>query len=139
KYFLSLPAKLITALLLAAVIVNGASLSFPDAAASVTAGTFNIFVVTPAESGLSDVNLAIGATITSTFQLDSVKAEVDGRQVSLTFSNTALCNGGSCSPGWAGELSLAGLVRGAKTLTVTATDVFGGSGQTQRHFIYDQP
>src|SRR6201992_690142 len=101
---------------------------------------FSISIAKPAEDDISDNDLSIAATVGSTFELSSVKAQVDGREVGLTFSNTAVCgDSGSCGPGWGGVLSLAGLTRGAKTLTITATDVFGKTGQAQRHFKYDQP
>ena len=103
------------------------------------AGTISINLVTPLEGAISDDDLAIAAIITSTFQLNSVKAQVDGREISLTYSSTAICNGSACNAGWSGTLSLAGLTRGAKTLVVTATDVFGGSNGMQRPFIYDRP
>ncbi|HMH52396.1 MAG TPA: Ig-like domain repeat protein [Candidatus Acidoferrum sp.] len=65
-------------------------------------------------------------------------AAVENRQTALTFSNSAYCDF-SCHPGWAGIVSLAGLARGQKILTVTATDVFGASAQATRGFVFDKP
>jgi len=69
-----------------------------------------------------------------------VSATVEGRQTMLAFSPTAICDGfGFCGPGWAGTLSLSGLARGQKTLTVTASDIFGGTGQATVFFVFDTP
>ncbi|MDQ3802620.1 MAG: hypothetical protein M3416_02035 [Acidobacteriota bacterium] len=73
--------------------------------------------------------------------MKSARASVEGRALDLVFGTTTLCSrtAGFCQPGWVGTLSLAGLARGGKTLTVSATDVFGNAGRAERRFIYDQP
>jgi hypothetical protein len=134
------PLRLIAIFILISCAALPAGAFVLPLASSGDADAFNIFIVRPAEGSISDNDLSIVATVTSTFELSSVKAQVEGREVSLAFSSNAVCSDtGVCSPGWAGVLPLAGLARGAKTLTVTATDVFGGAGQSQRHFTYDQP
>lgn len=137
----SLPFKLAFFLILLACFAGTAQASATPPASGVEAGTFSIFIAKPAEGDIVNNNLSIAVTVASTFELSSVKAQVDGREVSLAFSNTAICaaGGSSCTPGWAGVLSLAGLTRGAKTLIVKATDVFGSTGQAQRNLTYDLP
>jgi hypothetical protein len=136
--FLPKSLKLVVAVVLA-VCAFSIARAKTSRAVSQSAGTFSINLVTPLEGAISDNDLAIAAIVTSTFQLNSVKAQVDGREISLTYSTTAICNGSACNAGWSGTLSLAGLSRGAKTLVVTATDVFGDSGVKERSFIYDRP
>lgn len=100
---------------------------------------FTITIVNPVIGGISEDSLSIGVLVSSTFELASVKAQVEGREVALAFSNNGVCGaGGGCTPGWSGALSLAGLSRGTKLLTITATDVFGAVGQAQRQFLYDR-
>jgi len=70
------------------------------------------------------------ANVTSTYQIQSVTATVAGRLTNLTFDATA---------GWMGDLSLAGLPLGPQTLSLSATDVFGNSGQAQVSFVHNQP
>ena len=55
-------------------------------------------------------------------------ASVAGRSVGLTFTIDR----------WSGILSLSGLQRGDKIVTVVATDSRGNQGQQQQAFIYDQ-
>src|SRR5262249_18354616 len=45
----------------------------------------------------------------------------------------------SAATGWTNTMSLSGLSRGNKTLTITATDAFANTGQTQRVFRKDSP
>jgi len=49
-----------------------------------------------------------------------------------------LCAGLLFHPPIDGRAGLAGLSRGTKTLTVTATDAFNNSAQAQRTFVYDR-
>jgi hypothetical protein len=93
--------------------------------------TITLSVTSPAAGALAGNNLHIVvASVNSTYQIQSVTATVSGRLTNLTFDATA---------GWIGDISLAGLPRGPQTLSFSATDVFGNSGQTQVSFIYDQP
>jgi hypothetical protein len=131
--------KFIVAVVIAVCAISTARADKSRTESAPPSGSLSINLVTPAEGAISDNDLAIAAIVPSTFQLDSVKAQVDGREISLTYSSTAICNGSACSAGWSGALSLAGLTRGAKTLVITATDVFGGSGVKERPFVYDRP
>jgi hypothetical protein len=138
--FLPMSLKVIVAVVLAVCAFSTARAEVSGGESLMpAAGNISINLVTPLEGAISDNDLAVTAIVTSTFQLNSVKAQVDGREISLTYSSTAICNGSACSAGWSGSLSLAGLTRGAKTLVVTATDVFGDSAVKQRPFTFDQP
>lgn len=126
--------RLAAAFILIACAATAARAAAPPAPAS-----FDIAIVKPQAGGLSDTDLSVGVIVSSTFELSSVKAQVEGREVVLAFSSNAFCDTGGGCAGWAGTLSLAGLARGPKTLNVTATDTFGNTGQAQQQFVYDQP
>lgn len=101
--------------------------------------TIDIYVARPLDGAPAGNNLHAIVTIVSTFEIKRVRARVEGREVELTFSDTALCDRSGCLRGWVGDISLSGLPRGPKTLTVVATDVFGNTSQAQRAFVYDRP
>ena len=93
--------------------------------------TITLNVTSPTAGDLAGNSLhIIVASVTSTYQIQSVTATVAGRLTNLTFDATA---------GWIGDLSLTELPRGPQTLSLNATDVFGNSGQTQVSFVHDQP
>src|SRR5438128_8533781 len=91
--------------------------------------SISITIYSPGSGAIAHENLSVSVQVTSTFQLQSCQAVVEDRTNQLVFS----------SPNWTGTLSLAGLARGNKVLTVVATDVFGSSNQVQRSFVYDLP
>jgi hypothetical protein len=114
------------------------------AAVGANAQTVTVNIVRPLSNGLLVPDaLYVAATATSTYEIQSVQATVDGRSANLVFTTSAYsnCPVGICTPqpGWANTLSLAGLTRGMKTLTVTAIDVFGNSNSAQRTVVYDLP
>jgi Bacterial Ig domain len=92
--------------------------------------TINITIAQPTEGALVGNDLKVLVTVSSTFEIKSVKASVDGRAADLSFFSTA---------GWSGNISLSGLAQGEKTLTVIVTDALGNMAQAQRKFVYDQP
>jgi hypothetical protein len=89
----------------------------------------SVTFVYPLSGAVAHENLGVTVQVTSTYQLQSCEAFVEDRTNQLV----------SSPPYWIGTLSLAGLARGNKTVTVVATDVFGNSGQAQRSFVYDLP
>ncbi|MBM4135295.1 MAG: choice-of-anchor D domain-containing protein [Nitrospira sp.] len=97
-----------------------------------------IDIKTPADKELVGDTLNIVVKVTSVYQLQNVKAVIEGRETSLVFTDNAYCQLMHCYPGWVGSISMVGLSRGQKTLTVMATDVFNLSAQMDRSFIYDQ-
>lgn len=101
---------------------------------------FTINIAQPADGAIAGSDLVVGVIISSTFEIQGVTASVEGRNAVLSYSSIAnVCDKfGTCKPGWRGQISMAGLARGQKTLTVNVTDVQNGSAQAQRDFIYDQ-
>jgi hypothetical protein len=87
----------------------------------------SVSILFPGSGAAAHENLPVTVQVTSTYQLQGCVAFVEDRTNQLVFS------GGY----WTGTLSLTGLARGNKTLTVVATDVFGNSGQAQRSIVYD--
>src|ERR1044071_7667515 len=73
--------------------------------------------------------LEVRASVSSTFEVASVVAEVSGRQTNLM----------TVSPNvFRGMISLAGVARGQRSVLVTATDVFGSTGTGQVNFFLDR-
>ncbi len=101
--------------------------------------SLSVSVLQPATGALSGDNLWVCATVTSTFEISQCTAQVEGRQVDLVFSPSAYYDKyGSPHPGWINTLSLSGLARGTKTLSVQATNWLANSAQVQRTFVYDR-
>ncbi|KRE24987.1 fibronectin type III domain-containing protein [Paenibacillus sp. Soil522] len=75
--------------------------------------------------------LVITAAISSLYELKSVNASTEGREIQLTRS----CP--SCD--WTGEMQLAGLAKGQHTVTVTAVDIYNSTGTGTGTFKYDEP
>lgn len=110
----------------------------------VSAQTVSVNIVRPLTDGqIVHHSLYVAAATSSTYELQSVQATIDGLTASLVYTTSAYsnCQIGVCTPqpGWANTISLAGLTRGVKTLTVTAIDVFGNSNSAQRSLIHDLP
>jgi len=102
--------------------------------------TVTITFISPTPAGLSDTNLNIVVAINSLYQLSTVRGKVEDREKDLTFSTCAYRTRlGECQPGWLATISLAGLERGQKSLSVSATDVFNTVSTAQVTFRYDQP
>ncbi|MFO1511313.1 MAG: hypothetical protein U1F83_00100 [Verrucomicrobiota bacterium] len=110
---------------------------------TVFAQTVSINILLPGSGAVVHDSLYVAATASATYEVQTVQASIDGRVASLVYTSSAYtnCPLGMCSPqpGWAGNISLTGLAPGAKTLTVTAIDVFGNSNATQRSVTYDLP
>ena len=104
-----------------------ASVLFPVVSLQAHAG-ISITVSQPAPNGLSGDSLFISATVTSTYEVASVTAQVADRTANLAYS---------AGQAWTNTISLVGLSRGQQTLSVVATDVFGASNQVQQAFIHD--
>ena len=120
--------------------------NFPNADSVQTeameAGNISIDGINPTPGTLVGENLHVGVKINSFYEIQEVKARVETLETVLVYSDTAYCVLGAhyyCYPGWMGNISLSGLARGTKLLTVTATDVFGGMAEAQTSFIYDLP
>lgn len=91
--------------------------------------TVIITILKPQADSVVNELLTIEVDIQSTYELDTVIAEVANRSTTLVFNSDL----GS----FIGEISLLGLERGEQILTVTATDIFGASAQNELHFTFD--
>lgn len=113
---------------LIALLLLCSACGLSDAHSITDTPSIDINIFQPAAGTAAGNNLKVVVFISSTLEIKSVKASVEGREAELAFSNT----------GWSGNVSLSGLPRGQKTLTVIATDAFGNTSQAQRIFVYDQ-
>lgn len=92
-------------------------------------GAFTFQVMQPTSNQIVWTNFNVQVAVQSTYQLQGVTATIDGRTSNLVFSAST----------WNGTISLAGTTSGQKTLTILASDVFGGIGQTQVVILKDLP
>src|SRR5579862_3642360 len=93
--------------------------------------TFTFNIQQPQSNAIVGNQLVLQVGITSTYELKTVSAGVAGQSTNLGFS--------SPDSAWTNTLSLLAISRGTNLLTITATDVFGNSGQTQSVFLKDLP
>ncbi|MHC1764902.1 MAG: hypothetical protein AB9869_11465 [Verrucomicrobiia bacterium] len=105
---------------------------------SAQTASLKVNIVYPAAGAFSGDSLTVVVTVSSTFEIKEVVARVEGRQGDLLFSPNAYSDKYGSHPGWTGTLSLSGLARGEKTLSVTATDAFINSAAAQAAFVYDR-
>ena len=92
---------------------------------------FSIVVSSPQPLGLSGDHLDVSLTITSTFELSTVSADVGGRSAVLTFVGT---------PGqgrWRGTIDLTGLPHGPLRMSLAAADVQANAIETSVPFLYN--
>ncbi|AFC29318.1 chitinase A1 [Paenibacillus mucilaginosus 3016] len=95
------------------------------------AENISVAITKPRVNEKADTKLIIEARISSVYQLQEVKAAAGGLEVALTQS----CPG--CD--WTGELNISTLPKGAQSLTVTAKDVYSGTGSASVGFKHDSP
>ncbi|MHC1767919.1 MAG: hypothetical protein AB9869_27210 [Verrucomicrobiia bacterium] len=100
--------------------------------------SLKVNIVYPAAGAFSGDSLTVVVTVSSTFEIKELFPQVEGRKGDLLFSPNAYSDRYGSHPGWTGTLSLAGLARGERTLTVTATDAFANSAAAQAAFGYDR-
>jgi hypothetical protein len=105
------------------------SLAFFAALALPASAAVTVTITSPTPNQLRPKDLRVVATVTSTFELQTVVAVVEDRSANLAFSDGA----------WRGAVNLNGLARGPLTVTVTGNEAFGGSGQDSETFVYDNP
>lgn len=118
------------ALVLGALLGGIAAAAGPEAPPRSTNGpSITVTILEPMSGALVGNELFGRAEVTSTFALSSVTAEVEDRSVALAPDGDD----------FTGTLSLAGLARGPKTLTITATDVFDGQGGEAVSVVLDNP
>ncbi len=98
---------------------------------TVTVAPIMLTIVSPADNEIVADDLTVTATIQSQLDIAVVQAVVGTRSVDLVYSADAICGRGSCTPGFSGLLSLAGLSPDTYNLMVTAEDVSGRSVSEQ--------
>ena len=96
--------------------VNGISTTF-TATARTQSPDVRVTITNPASNALVSDTLNVSATVSSTYQVASVRVTAAGRQADL-----ALVSGA-----WTGSLSLAGVPRDTLSVTVRATDINGAA------------
>jgi hypothetical protein len=114
----------------ARVAVAGAVFFAAMLTAAAAAASITVQIDQPAGASTQAGPLSVAATVVSTFQLQSVVAQVDTLNASLTYTT-----GNS----WTGSLALTALTLGPKTLTVTATDIYGSTATGSAAFRYRHP
>lgn len=90
----------------------------------------SVTVTRPKPNALVGDVLDISVSVSSVYEIQAVQATVADRQAFLTFSTH--------SGVWEGQISLVGLARGAKSMTVVVEDAFGNRGETESVFVYDR-
>lgn len=93
--------------------------------------TFTFNIQQPANHAVVGAQCLVQVAVTSTYELQTVTASIGTTSTNLLFSPAASV--------WTNTLSLASQAWGLKTLTITATDVFGNSAQTQTTVLKDLP
>ncbi len=95
----------------------------------------SINILRPQPQQIMNEDLRVEVTVDSLYELQTIVAQVETLTTTLVFSQTSTF---PPQPGFVGTLSLLSMVRGTKTLTVTATDIFSNSQQAHVDFIYDR-
>jgi hypothetical protein len=88
-----------------------------------------VSITSPQPNEIDAALVSVAASVTSTYSLSSVQAQLGSQTIPLTASGTSLD----------GSFSLAGVPLGPKVITVTATDILGGTGSAQVTFYHDLP
>jgi hypothetical protein len=108
---------------LAKAVVMGASAFTLEASVSPT-------ILSPQPNAIIANTLSLNVSVSSTYELSTVTATLGALVTNLVYNDAG---------SWTNALDTTDLVRGSYTLTVTAQDVFGSSGQTQRVIRVDRP
>lgn len=93
--------------------------------------SFNFNIQQPTTNAVVGNQMFVQVAISSTYELQTVTVSVGTQSAALVFS--------SAVSAWTGTLSLSNLVWGVKTVTISATDVFGNSAQAQTTVLKDLP
>jgi len=94
----------------------------------------SIVMESPAPGATVDDPLTVAAKVTSTYQLSTVTASVNGTSVPLTYTPYGSVAAGT----WGGTLTLAGQPRGLLGLVVTATDAYSGVTEAVVPVVFDR-
>ena len=99
--------------------------------ASAAKAQIQVNIVEPALNATASGSLNVRATVSSVFEVSAVTADVEGRQVNLTYSQPLNA--------WTNSVPLTGLSFGSHTVVVTAKEFFGGTAQAMQTFRLDNP
>ena len=95
-----------------------------------TQAAITLTITSPTPNKIVGDLLEVRASVSSTFEVVSVVAEVSSRQTNLT----------TVGPNaFSGVLSLSGFPRGSRSVLITANDAFGNAGSAQVSFVLDRP
>ena len=99
----------------------------------------NFSIISPISNSIQydDLKVIISKP-SSKYQVTEVRAKVEGRETTLTYSDNAYALNDESNPGWVGNLNLNGLSRGDKTVEVTVKDAFGNSVTNKTIFKHTQ-
>ncbi|AEI45918.1 fibronectin type III domain-containing protein [Paenibacillus mucilaginosus] len=97
------------------------------------AGAMTVSIVAPGQGMPSGTVLQVKAAVSGSTDVKGVTARVGEREAPLTKT----CIYAQCH--WTGPLSLEGLPKGAKELSVRAEDTGGRSTEARQSFVYDEP
>jgi|GEM_PF-877132 len=94
-------------------------------------GNIVITILGPTGGLVSGTPIFVQARVQSTYQINTVVANVEGNQTTLSYD--------AVSQSYTGNLSLSGLATGAKTLTVSATDASNSNNSSSVAITYHVP
>lgn len=95
-------------------------------------GAITITIQSPTAGQVVGLSLNVSVTVSSTYQLQKVHAQVETVGMDLS-------PGASSSAPWTGTLDVGALSRASKMLTITATDLFNNSNFATVSFMHDNP
>jgi hypothetical protein len=88
-------------------------------------------IIEPSANATATESLYVRATVSSIYEVSTVTAEVEGRQINLKFAQGLNA--------WTNTLPLTGIGFGSHMLVVNVRDIFGATGQGFRSFRIDYP
>jgi hypothetical protein len=97
---------------------------------SVARAAVTVDITTPLADAVVGNAVQVTVNVTSTYQVATVVASVEGQQANLTFSSGTQ---------WTGTLALDPLSSGPKQVDVLVTDVFSTTGSDQSNILLDRP
>jgi hypothetical protein len=105
-----------------------------DVTATVT--EIAVTIRNPTANSILSGDFKAAATVSSTYAIKSVTAQLDNLSIPLAYTDSAWCDKWGCHPGWAATIPLTQTTPGNKSMLVKAVDVLGAEGSAQVDFIY---
>ncbi len=107
-----------------------ATLTFPWLASQAQAADIGVTITSPEAATVSGEELSLTVSVSSKYDIQSVRAVVGNHSVELSEGDSGT---------YAGKLALTGVTHGEQTVTVTATDVYNAQGMDSVTFTLDRP